>query len=91
MNEQDQIFENFRFNLRILRVSRDLTGKELCEGLGWVNTKRILDIEDGKRGVPKMDEVYEIAKYFKVSIDDILKKRVKVSVVFEPTVTYRNS
>lgn len=73
-------FKNFRINLQVLRISKQLSAERLAELVGLGSSKRITDIEYGKhgRGTPKTEEVLKIAKFFNVSTDDLIHKIAKI-------------
>lgn len=62
----------------------DITSKDLSDALGMKQQKRVSDIEEG-RGLPTLEEINAAAVYFKVSIDDILKRRAHLKVEFTDT------
>jgi|LGVE01.1.fsa_nt_gb DNA-binding XRE family transcriptional regulator len=61
--------KNLRFNLKDLRIRKDLTQLELAEELK-VSHQTISNRENGQ--VPPLKELIKIAEFFKVSIDDLL-------------------
>jgi transcriptional regulator with XRE-family HTH domain len=63
-------------NIRLLRGVQNLSGKSLSLLLG-LNKSRINNLELGQHR-PTLDEVQAIAKYFDVTIDDLLNKRAVV-------------
>jgi transcriptional regulator with XRE-family HTH domain len=91
MNDRQKFFDNFKYNLRVFRVSKGISGKEMCDALGWSDLKKINTLEDPNKPGPKMEDAYKIAQYLNISIDDMIKKRATVKVYFEPTVTYRDA
>ena len=80
---EPEMVGNFRNNLKLLRLCKNLTGKELSQALGWEKLYRVADLEDGARGNPKMKEMFEVADFFQVSIDDLLRKKGKLEIVFK--------
>jgi len=80
--EKDGIdyFKNFRINLQVLRISKQLTTEKLAKLIGAASSKRIIDLEYGKhgRGTPKTEEVLKISKYFDVSAEDMIHKSAKI-------------
>lgn len=80
---RDLSYDNFRRNLRILRGSQDLSAIELSDRLGLHSGSRCIDLEYGRSGVPNVWELDTIAKYFQISIDDLLNK--KAVITFQTT------
>jgi DNA-binding XRE family transcriptional regulator len=72
-------FEIFRHNLRLLRNSTGLSAEKLGRELNFEKYHRIVDLEYGRATEPKLDEVMRIAKYFAITIDDILYKKTKIT------------
>lgn len=68
----------FSEKLQELRKSRGLTQEELAEAL-FVSRTAISKWESG-RGYPNMDSIKEIAKYFSVTIDDLLSGEKVISI-----------
>jgi transcriptional regulator with XRE-family HTH domain len=75
-------FLNFRTNLKTLRGTTDLSAEQFGKAIGFPKYHRITDLEYGRAKTPTLEEVQAIAKYFNVSIDDILYKTAKIT--FEP-------
>ncbi len=73
-------YENFRINLRLLRNKWGLSAEALGKKLDLPKYHRIVDLEYGRATEPKLDEVKKIAKFFNVTIDDLLYK--KAAIVF---------
>lgn len=72
-------YASFRRNLRLLRVTTELSAEGLGKFLGFPKHHRVFDLEYGKATVPRLEEVKAIADYFKVSIDELLYKTAKIS------------
>jgi len=72
-------YANFRANLRTLRGTTDLSAEKFGKIIGFPKYHRITDLEYGRAKVPSLDEVVAIAKYFKVSIDDLLFKSPEIT------------
>lgn len=72
-------FALFRHNLRLLRATTGLSAEELGKKLGVSKYHRVIDLEYGRATEPKLGEVKTIADYFKISIDDLLYKKAKIS------------
>lgn len=68
----------FSEKLQELRKSRGLTQEELAEAL-FVSRTAISKWESG-RGYPNIDSIKEIAKYFSVTIDDLLSGEKVISI-----------
>lgn len=79
MEKEIDLFENFRRNLELLRIDIGLSTEEMSVKLGMTK-KRIVDMEYGKkgRGVPKAQELFSIANFLGVSVEDLVHKRAKV-------------
>lgn len=63
---------HFRYNLRLLRATTELSGKELAEKLEMAD-KRINDLEEG-RMPPKMEDAIAIAYYFNITLSDLFSR-----------------
>lgn len=72
-------YEIFRFNLRLLRASKQLSGIELARILKMKTGKRVIDLEYGRATQPKMEEVTLLSKHFDVPIDSLLYKKAKIT------------
>lgn len=68
----------FSEKLQTLRKGRGLTQEELAEAL-YVSRTAVSKWESG-RGYPSIDSLKEIAKYFSVSIDDLLSGEKLVAI-----------
>lgn len=66
---------NFSNNLKILRKELELTQTQLADKLG-LNRATLASYEEG-RAEPKFESLQKIASFFKVSLDDILQKKIK--------------
>lgn len=73
-------FKLFRQNLIILRAYHNLSAEKLCEQLGFTRPKRVSDYEIGRLH-PSFDELRKIAKYFDLTLDQLLYQKAKV--IFE--------
>lgn len=82
--EEHDLFKNFRRNLELFRVEKGLSTEQLSTQLGMTK-KRIMDIEYGKngRGVPKAKELFDIATFFKVSVESMVHKKARVFLTEE--------
>ena len=69
---------DFGEKLQELRKSRGLTQEELAEAL-FVSRTAVSKWESG-RGYPSIDSLKEIAKYFSVTIDDLLSGEKLLSI-----------
>lgn len=76
-------YEVFRINLRLLRHTTGQTAEQLGKALGFKKHYRIGDLELGRGGPPKLEEVKKIASYLKVTIDQLLYTKAEVN--FKPT------
>lgn len=73
-------FANLRRNLRLLRAHAGCSAQALGKEVGFKKYYRINDLEEG-RGIPKLEEIEILAKYFNISIDDLLYKKGRI--IFE--------
>jgi DNA-binding XRE family transcriptional regulator len=64
--------DEFRYNLRLLRATTELSGVELSDKLGLAS-KRINDLEEG-RTPPKMEDVISIATFFNITLSDLFAR-----------------
>jgi len=71
-------FETFRINLALLKSLSGKSAETLSKELGFEKGYRFFNLEYGRTGAPKLEEVMAIAKYFNITIDDLLYKRAKV-------------
>ncbi len=73
---------NIGHNLRLLRLERDISARELSIELNLISERRIGDIETPARNIKiKDEELQQIAKYFNVSVDDLVNK--KATIIFK--------
>ncbi len=72
-------FKKFRTNLQLLRIANGYSAEQLSVKIG-LSKKRITDFEYGKkgRGTPRSEEIFKLAKLFKVSGDDLVFKTAKI-------------
>ena len=78
----------FNEKLQELRLRRNLTQEELAEIL-YVSRTAVSKWESG-RGYPNIDSLKAIAKYFGVTIDDLLSNRELLIVAEEDTREKKN-
>jgi transcriptional regulator with XRE-family HTH domain len=69
--------QRFGEKLRTLRTGRQMTLKELASALGLTAHGYISEIEAGKKK-PTADFVLKVARYFKVTTDQLLKDELDV-------------
>jgi len=69
----------FGEKLRMLRVNRDLTLKELAVALGYRAHGHISELEAGKK-IPTVGFVLSVARFFDVSTDELLKDELELDV-----------
>jgi len=69
-------WKNFRFNLRLLRTANEISGQKLSNKLG-MSDKRIDNFEQSH--VSKVEELFQIAKFFQVDVNDLIHKRIKIN------------
>ena len=80
MHERERVME-FHEKLQNLRKQKGLTQEELAEAL-YVSRTAISKWESG-RGYPSIDSLKEIAKYFSVTIDELLSSNEVLSIAEE--------
>lgn len=82
MDQEVDIYEKFRYNLRLLREAKGLTASAASHELGWTK-HRMIDLEYGKfnRGMPKLVELTSLCSFFGVSLDDLVHKKARI--IFE--------
>jgi transcriptional regulator with XRE-family HTH domain len=74
-------FTIFRKNIRTLRrASSEKSSNEVSKEMKLKSVKRLADLEGEGRGIPSLDEVITIANYYKVPIDTLLKKEIKLNI-----------
>ncbi len=69
--------QRFGEKLRVLRIGKQMTLKELASSLGLTAHGYISEIEAGKKK-PTAEFVLKVARYFKVSTDQLLKDEFNV-------------
>ena len=69
--------QRFGEKLRALRTTRQMTLKELASALGLTAHGYISEMEAGKKK-PTTEFVLKVARYFKVSTDQLLKDELDV-------------
>lgn len=77
---RDLFYEKFRTNLRILCGSVGKSMVDLARELNLKSGSRITDLQYG-RGIPSIEELHIITKYFGITTDDILFKTAKITFV----------
>jgi transcriptional regulator with XRE-family HTH domain len=70
MAEQD--IQRFGEKLHTLRVSHNLTLKELASALGYKAHGHLSELETGKK-IPTVEFVLKVARYFNITTDELLK------------------
>lgn len=71
-------FAIFRSNLIMLKAFKNVSCEELAKEITAARPKRVWDWENG-RCHPSFDEIRKIAKYFDVTLDQLLYKKATVS------------
>ncbi len=71
------LMKRFGEKLRMLRTGRQMTLKELASAFGLTAHGYISEIEVGKKK-PTADFVLKVARYFKVTTDQLLKDELDV-------------
>ncbi len=69
--------QRFGEKLRVLRIGRQMTLKELASALGLTAHGYISEIESGKKK-PTAEFVLKVARFFKVTTDQLLKDEFDV-------------
>jgi len=69
--------KRFGKKLHKLRTSRGITLQDLAEALGFKSHGYISELEAGKK-LPTVDFVLQVARYFDVTTDELLKDEVKL-------------
>ncbi len=69
--------KRFGEKLRNLRTNKVMTLKELAHALGLTAHGYISEIEAGKKK-PTADFVLKVARYFKVTTDELLKDELEI-------------
>ncbi len=69
--------KRFGEKLRVLRTNNGMTLKELAYALGLTAHGYISEIEAGKKK-PTADFVLKVARYFKVTTDELLKDELEI-------------
>ena len=69
--------KRFGEKLRNLRTNKEMTLKELAHALGLTAHGYISEIEAGKKK-PTADFVLKVARYFKVTTDELLKDEFEI-------------
>ena len=69
--------QRFGEKLRTLRTAKQMTLKELASALGLTAHGYISEMESGKKK-PTADFVLKVARFFKVTTDQLLKDEIEV-------------
>jgi len=69
--------KRFGEKLRVLRTGKGMTLKELAHALGLTAHGYISEIEASKKK-PTADFVLKVARYFKVTTDELLKDELEI-------------
>lgn len=69
--------KRFGEKLHVLRTRKGMTLKELAYSLGFTAHGYISEIEAGKKK-PTAEFVLKVARYFKVTTDELLKDEIEV-------------
>jgi len=77
--------EIFRYNLKLLRASEELSGEELSCKL-HLPIKRINDLEGG-RMPPNLEDLIKIVNHYPITFDDLLDGKIGLLIQSE----YRSS
>ena len=66
--------EIFRYNLKLLRASEEISGEELSNKL-QMPIKRINDLEGG-RMPPNLEDLIKIVNHYPITFDDLLDCKI---------------
>lgn len=77
--EIEEVHEIFKYNLRLLRASAGISGKELAEQLKFKSLSRIHDLEEG-RIKPRFEELVLIVDHFPITFDDLLDSKLQLNI-----------
>jgi len=66
--------EFFRYNLKMLRASEEMSGEELSNKL-QMPIKRINDLEGG-RMPPNLEDLIKIVNHYPITFDDLLDAKI---------------
>ena len=69
--------QRFGEKLRRLRKQRGITAQELALALGLAHRSHISNIESGRKR-PSLDFVLNVAKFFDVSVDQLVKDELEL-------------
>lgn len=83
--ERLEEFAIFRANLTILQASRGVTAQELSRQMNLLTVKRVEDYKLG-RSHPTWDEIRAIAKFFDVTLDQIMYQKAIIKFSDRDTV-----
>lgn len=78
--DNQEPFKKFSENLHQLRIFKRLSQKDASKEMRLRNCSRYETLEAG-RGVPSIQEVMSIAKYYSCSIDDLLYKKAVIPIL----------
>ena len=70
--------ENFRYNLKLLRCSWELSAEQLNGKLG-MSGKRISNLECAQTP-PTMEDVFAIKNFFNISFNQLFDERIKLNL-----------
>lgn len=65
--------------LRVLRVHRGLTLKELAHGLGYTAHGYLSEIESGKK-TPTVEFALKVADFFNITTDQLLRDEIDFGI-----------
>jgi transcriptional regulator with XRE-family HTH domain len=68
----------FRYNIGLLRVSKELKSDDIEKELGFAN-KRYNNLE-GKHHLPNFEEIVLIANYFNVPMSVLLDSKITLNI-----------
>ncbi len=86
--ERFKEFEIFRYNLIVLQATKNSSAQELSKVMNLKSLKRVEDYKLG-RAHPDWDEVRAIAKFFDVTIDQLMYRKITVRFEESPNINTR--
>lgn len=78
MKKDFDFYRLFRNNLQVLRSQHGVTSNEMSLALGMAKY-RISGFESSPSHKPTVEELFQIAEYFKVDVNDLIHKKTKIT------------
>lgn len=76
--QHEMVLGHFVYNLKMLRMSKELSGVELSKRLK-MSEKRVNDLE-GQRMPPNLDDLIRIVDFFEICFDDLLGYKIPLKI-----------